>query len=1120
MAREAGRAGRPSALIDRHSERAALDRLLGAVRAGQSQVLVVRGDPGVGKTVLLDYLAGLAADCRVMRVMGVQPEMELAFAGLHQLCAPLLGWLPRLPAHQRAALRTALGLSAGPPPDRFLVGLAVLSLLAETAGSQPLICLIDDEQWLDRASAQALGFAGRRLAADPVGLVFAARVPGPELAGLPELAVPGLGEDDARALLESVLAGPLDTRVRDLILAETNGNPLALLELPRGLSPAELAGGFGLPGAVPVTGRIEDSFERQLAALPEQTRRLVLLAAADPSGDPSLVWRAAGRLDIPVQAATPAVAAGLAEFGPRIRFRQPLIRSVAYRSASLPGRQEAHAALAVVTDPQQDPDRRAWHRAQAAAGPDEEVAAELERSAGRAQARGGLAAAAAFLERSVALTVDPARRVQRTLSAAQASLQAGAFGKTRELLAIAEAGPADEFASARADLLRGQAIFAAGLGSDAPPMLLKAAKRLEPHSVDLARETYLRAWIAAMFAGCLAGAGDLAEVSRAALALSPSADPPRLADLLLDGLARLVAEDEAGAAPALRQAASAFASEGLSADDGLRWGWLAQVAAIVLWDEDRWHAIAVRQTQLARAAGSLDQLAIDLAAEAVTVIRSGDFPAAIALIAEADVVAEATGVRYPPFAALWLACLSGDEAEAAPLIEATVAEGAAGGQGHAVSFAHLVAAMLYNGLGRYADALSAAELASRDPLYIAMWALPELIEAAVRSGESATAAEATERLAGIVRMGGTSYGRGVEARSRALLSDGAVADGLYREAIDRLSRTRLRPELARAHLLYGEWLRRENRRVDARTHLRAAYQMLATMGAGAFAERARRELLAAGVTLPRRAPEARTVLTAQEATIARLARDGQTNTEIGTQLFLSARTVEWHLGNVFTKLGITSRRELRRALASLGHASSGGGLTGSPVVAVHDLAERAAVRVADQRQRPVSRVAEINQVRAEPVRGEAEHAARQVLVLDARLAAANAQAGRRQHDAHRRLAEVVLEAVPLPLVRRLRGDQRNRRRRVGHMTSPPPHVRQLQELLALADQDEIPGLPVLRGRRPAAGLEDLVKVIVGDRPVLERPHVPPRPDRLPRLHSGSLGASAAGGHHWVSLQVR
>ena len=465
-------------MMDRLSERDALDRLIEAVRAGESRALVVRGDPGVGKSVLLDHLAGRASGsgCRVARVVGVQSEMELAFAGLHQLCAPMLGHVGRIPVPQRDALRTAFGLSAGPPPDRFFVGLAVLSLLSEVAGERPLIGLIDDEQWLDQASAQALGFVARRLGADPVGLVFAAREPSAELAGLPELVVEGLRDDDARALLDSALAGPLDERVRDLIVAETRGNPLALLELPRGLTPAELAGGFGLPGAVPLTGRIEDSFVRQLGALPDQTRRLVQLAAADPSGDRSLVWRAAGRLGIPVQAGAPAVEAGLVEFGGRVRFRHPLARSAAYRSASFADRQRMHAALAEVTDPLADPDRRAWHRAQAAAGPDEEVAAELERSAGRAQARGGLAAAAAFLERSVVLTADPARHAERILAAAQASMQAGAFGKALELLATAEAGPLDEFQRARADLLRGHVAFASGLGSDAPPLLLKAAE--------------------------------------------------------------------------------------------------------------------------------------------------------------------------------------------------------------------------------------------------------------------------------------------------------------------------------------------------------------------------------------------------------------------------------------------------------------------------------------------------------------------------------------------------------------------------------------------------------------------------------------------------------------------
>jgi AAA ATPase domain len=640
-------------MTDRRAECGALDRLVDAVRAGESRVLVVRGDPGVGKTVLLDYLAGRASGsgCRVGRAVGVQSEMELAFAGLHQLCAPMLSGAEQLPVPQRDTLRTALGVAAGPPPDRFLVGLAVLSLLSEAAGDRPLICLVDDVQWLDRASAQALGFAARRLAADAVGLVFAAREPAPELAGLPELEVGGLGDDDARALLEAALAGPLDTRVRDLIIAETRGNPLALLELPRGLAPAELAGGFGLPGAAPLTGRIEASFARQLEALPEQTRRLVLLAAADPSGDRALVLRAAGRLGLPAQAETPAAEAGLVEFGAWVRFRHPLARSAAYRSASIQARQEMHAALAEVTDPIADPDRRAWHRAQAASGPDEEVAAELERSAGRAQARGGLAAAAAFMERSVTLTADPARRAERCLAAAQAYLQAGAFGNALDLLAAAEAGPLDELASARVDLLRGHVAFASGRGSDAPPLLLKAAKRLEPLNRDIARDTYLTAWIAATFAGRLAGAGHMLEVCRAAQALPPPEQPSDPLDLLLEGFALLVTDGPAAAAPALRHAVGAFASADVPVNDRLQYGPMAQGAAIALWEEDRQRAILIRQVQLARTVGALDQLPIDLVALAIDDAWRGDFAGALSLIAECDAVCEATGgSSVAPFA--------------------------------------------------------------------------------------------------------------------------------------------------------------------------------------------------------------------------------------------------------------------------------------------------------------------------------------------------------------------------------------------------------------------------------------------------------------------------------------
>ena len=911
-------------MTNRRAECGALDRLVNAVRAGESRALVVRGDPGVGKTLLLDYLAGRASDagCRVERAVGVQSEMELAFAGLHQLCARMLSGAEQLPVPQRDTLRTALGVAAGPAPDRFLVGLAVLSLLSEAAGDRPLICLVDDVQWLDRASAQALGFAARRLAVEAVGLVFAVREPAAELAGLPELEIGGLGDDDARALLEAALASPLDARVRDLIIAETRGNPLALLELPRGLAPAKLAGGFGLPGAAPLAGRIEDSFARQLEALPEQTRRLVLLAAADPSGDRALVWRAAGRLGIPLQAETPAAEAGLVTFGAWVRFRHPLARSAAYRSASIQARQEMHAALAEVTDPIADPDRRAWHRAQAAPGPDEEVAAELESSAGRAQARGGLAAAAAFLERSVSLTADPTRRTERSLAAAQAYLQAGAFGNALDLLAAAEAGPLDEFASARVDLLRGHAAFASGRGSDAPPLLLKAAKRLEPLNRDIARDTYLTAWIAATFAGRLAGAGHMLEVCRAAQALPPPEQPAGPLDLLLEGFALLVTDGAAAAAPALRHAVGAFASADIPVNHRLQYGQMAQGAAIALWEEDGQRAILIRQVQLARTVGALDQLPIDLVALAIDDAWRGDFAGAVSLIAECDAVCEATGgSSVAPFAAMFLGALRGNEEEVTPLIEATLAAAEAAGQGGAVTGAHWAAAVLHNGLGRYADAMAAAEEATQDAIvYVSILVVPELVEAAARAGNTEVAADALQRLAETTQPSGNDLALGIEARCRALLSEGETAEGLYQEAIDRLGRTQLRPDLARAHLLYGEWLRRQDRRLDARQHLRTAHDMLATIGMTAFAERARRELMATGEKVRKRTVEAPNGLTAQEALIARLARDGLSNPEISAQLFISTRTVEWHLRKVFAKLGVSSRGQLRRVLAADGSA--------------------------------------------------------------------------------------------------------------------------------------------------------------------------------------------------------
>ena len=905
-------------LRGRRSERDTLDRLLQDVRAERSGALVVRGEPGVGKTALLEYVVERATGCRVARAAGVQSEMELAFAGLHQLCAPMLDQLDRLPGPQSDALAAAFGVAVGAAPDPFLVGLAVLGLLSEVAEEQPLVCVVDDAQWLDGASAQVLGFVSRRLLAESVALVIAMRGDEKEWAGLPELVVTGLDDRDARALLESAVSGRLDARVRDRIVGETRGNPLALLELPLGLTPAELAGGFGLPeAALPLSGRIEESFTRRLASLPADTRLLLLVAAAEPLGEPVLLWRAAGQLGIGVEARAPAEEAGLCEFGASVRFRHPLVRSAVFRAATPGDRRRAHRALAEATDPEVDPDRRAWHRARAAVGPDEDVAADLERSAGRAEARGGLAAAAALLEQAAALTPEPARRATRALAAAQAKHLAGAPDAARALLATALDGPLVELQRARADLLRAQIAFAANRGSDAPPLLLEAARRLEPLDAALARETYLDALSAATFVGRLAGDVGLREVARAARAAPPAQQPPRPADLLLDGLALLLTEGHAAAVPTLRRALAPFRDGAISRDEELRWAWLAVHVAIDLWDDETWHAVAARNVELTRETGALAVLPTALNTLVGVHLSAGEFDEADALLAEVRAVTEATGGHVALYVNLALAGFRGREEEASRLLEATLAEVEPRGEGIGITIAYWGTAMLYNGLGRYDEALAAAELGAAYPadLRFATRALVELVEAAARGGSPERAAEAVEQLAETTRPCGTPLGRGTEARSRALVSEGETAEGLYREAIEQFGQTRVPTALARAHLLYGEWLRRERRQADARAELRTAHDMLSAIGMQAFAARAERELRATGAAArkPAAAPSGR--LTPQEARIAQLARDGLSNPEIGARLFLSPRTAEYHLRKVFAKLEISSRTELDRALA-------------------------------------------------------------------------------------------------------------------------------------------------------------------------------------------------------------
>ena len=897
-------------LFGRKRERAVLDRLLEGARGGDGGVLVVHGEPGVGKTALLEYAIEAGHGYRVARTSGVEGEMELPFAALQQLCSSFLELAERLPQPQRDALDIAFGLNAGMPPNPFLVGLAVLGLLSEAAGDGPLLTVVDDAQWLDAGSARALTFVARRLFAEKIALVFATRELGNALTRLPELRVEPLGHRDARSLLESSLPAPLDERVLDRIVDETGGNPLALLELPRGLTPTQLAGGFGLPANVPLSASIEESFTRRLAALPYEARRFLLVAAADPVGDPASIRRAAELLGIPEATAGAVESEGLLVFGSRVVFRHPLFRSAAYRASGVRERREAHRALAEATDPDIDPDRRAWHRAQAAAVPDEEVAAELERSAARAQGRGGFAAAGVFLERAAALTPDPSRRAERALAAAQTNFQAGALDDARDLLSAAHTGILTDLELARADLLRAQITFVATHGSDAPPLLLDAARRLSSLDPPLARETYLDACSAALFAGRLARPGGSAlDIAQAARTAPAPGRKPRGPDLLLDALTTLLTGRYEAAVPMLRRAAGAFGTD-RSATEQMRWIWLATIASVQLWDDATWEALSERHIRIARKTGALGDLPLALTQRIYLHLLAGELDAAASLVEEIQRATDTTGSDLAPYGAVGLAALRGREAEATYLIERTRAEVTSRGEGIGLSVLGWAAAVLHNGLGRYEEAREAALGVAAHDLNPSMWVMPEVVEAAVRAGTPEVAEDARRRLGSIARASGTDWVVGIASRSEALLAEGPAAERLYLEAIDRLGRTRITVDLARAHLLYGEWLRRERRRLDARVQLRLAHERFSDFGMDAFAERARIELLATGEHARRRTVDTSHQLTPQEAQISRLAAQGNTNREIAAQLFISPSTVEYHLRKVFRKLDVKSRTQL------------------------------------------------------------------------------------------------------------------------------------------------------------------------------------------------------------------
>jgi DNA-binding CsgD family transcriptional regulator len=915
-------------LVGRRKECARLDGLLEAARDGRSGVLVLRGEPGVGKTALLEYAVESSSGFRVARAVGVESEIELAFAALQQLCGSMVDRLERLPGPQRDALSAAFGLRAGDTPERFLVGLAALSLLSGTAEEQPLLCVIDDAQWLDRPSAQALGFVARRVLADRVAFLFATREPSEELAGLPELTVGGLGENDARALLASVMNGALDERVRDRVVAETGGNPLALLELPRGLRPAELAVGFGLPVRQPLSGRIEESFRRRVEELPPDTQQLMLVASAEHLGDPIKVWRAAELLGVGREALEPASSAGLLDIDTQVRFRHPLVRSAVYRSAPLDERQAVHRALAEVTDQAQDPDRRAWHLAAAARGPDEDVAAELERSAGRAQARGGLGAAAAFLERSAELTLDPERRAQRLLLAAGADLGAGANRRAQGLLDQSVPNLVDPGARAEAMRMQGAIRFAEGRGGETPSLLFDAAMALRGLDAGRARESLMDAVEAAMWAGQSTAGTTLLDVAEAARALPAPEGDESTANLLLTGYTERLT---AGYPPAVewwRRAAKAL-PEDVNKEARLHWHGMVWNATGELFDFEAHSATGRERVRLAREDGALSTLPVALSCLAWSERLAGRIDAAESLVAEAREIGAAIGTPAMPGAmdimSLAMLAWRGREEETRLVAEAVNAESLARGQGMGITLAQFCVTTLELGYGRYEEArIAALNVFEEDPLYVCSMSLGDMIEATARSGDMDAAQVGLARLSERALASGMPWGLGLLARSRALLADDADAEGLYEEALGHFERSGVATELARGHLLYGEWLRRRRRRRDARRELRVALDMLQATGGGAFAHRAEVELLATGGHARTRVADTRDELTPQEKQIAQHAADGESNADIAAQLFISPHTVAYHLRKVFTKLEITSRNQIAGAM---GEGRGAGALT-------------------------------------------------------------------------------------------------------------------------------------------------------------------------------------------------
>lgn len=907
-------------LIGRQDEQQRLAELCDRARLGESGVLVVHGGAGMGKTALLADMVTRIDGLRTIAISGAESEMELAYSGVQQLCAPILAHIDRLPDPQKNALRVALGLREGVAPERLLVNLAILTLLGDAGAQRPTVCVVDDAQWVDRASLQALTFAARRLLADQVVMVFANRTPGAdrELTGLPELKLDKLAHVHADALLSEVMPGQLDHSVRENILVEADGNPLALLELASAMAPAVLAGGYGLTAATSIENRIEREYDQRLQQLPPATRTLLLIAAAEPTGNPAWLWAASSRLHLDAEASAPAERSGLITVESRLRFRHPLVRSAVYRSASVTERRQVHATLAdVITGPAAD-EYRVWHRAHSASAPDEAIAVELVGSAERARRRGGAAAAAAFLAYAVELTPDPGRRAERALNAALCKLDAG-DPEAAALLLAAAGGTDNELLDARTDLVRAKIAFATQRGRDAPPLLLAAAAGLRSLDARLARDTYLEALVAGMIVGRLHSdeSTSAAAIAAAARAAPAPPGPPTAADLLLDGIVVRLTEGHAAGAPLLQRAIAQYVREDEAGIADPRSHDITLRVLLDLFEQDTYSSLNSRQLELLRAAGELTVLPAALTTYAGVCVTSGDFARAAELLLESEAISTATGA--PPHRSIqtYLAACRGQEQRAKQLAHATIRGATARGEGSEIVVVLFSLAILHTRLGQYDEALTACTTALQyDDMGMYGHVLNETVEAAVRSGNTSIARTAAAQVIERADATRTSTSLGYAARARALTTDGTAAEHEYRIAISELERSPLRVMAARSHLIFGEWLRRANRRTEARAELRIAHEMFLRMGADGFAERTRRELQAAGEPLRNERGDSSVVaLTTQESYIARLAGEGYTNSEIASHLFISPRTVEWHLSKIFAKLGVSSRRELRRSPA-------------------------------------------------------------------------------------------------------------------------------------------------------------------------------------------------------------